>query len=73
MIVCTVCKKDIDEKGQDNMSSSKHPKCEDCIKITNTRHDGCPDDCSLYGGFCVYDDNTNSICRYPLSLKKNNK
>ena len=59
-IICRRCHQDIDEKGQDNMSYTKHPKCEDCydeIQQQSSRIDGCPDDCSVCSS-CVYDNMT---------------
>ena len=31
-IICRVCGEDIDAKGQDNMSYSGRPICEDCAE-----------------------------------------
>lgn len=51
---CTGCNRDIDAIGQDNMSHVPgRPLCEDCAGAPGA--DGCPDDCSLCGAYCVYD------------------
>jgi hypothetical protein len=56
MPTCTYCNRDLDEIAQDNMSHSiRSVICEDCIDTAQTRHDGCPDDCSKCGDCCVYD------------------
>lgn len=33
MIICSVCGRDIDAIGQDNMSYDMHPLCEDCARV----------------------------------------
>ena len=54
---CSYCKRDLDVIHQDNMSYSlKTVVCEDCADIGTGNSDGCPDDCSKCGDFCVYDD-----------------
>lgn len=55
VIKCSKCGKNLNDIGQDNMSyKTGLPVCEDCNDLT-IRHDGCPDDCSQCGSYCVYD------------------
>lgn len=35
MIICSICKRDINEIGQDNMSYDMNPLCEDCARKQN--------------------------------------
>jgi hypothetical protein len=57
-IKCTRCGCDIDSIGQDNVSYIVgSPCCESCQNTGGYRTDGCPDDCSLCGDYCVYDEN----------------
>ena len=55
---CTRCGRDINSIDQDNVSNVVgKPLCEDCNDmIPGMRTDGCPNDCSLCNGYCVYDN-----------------
>lgn len=53
---CIHCGRNLDSIRQDNVSNSPgKPVCEDCSSVQDVNHDGCPNDCSLCGEFCVYD------------------
>ena len=59
---CSKCGKDLNESNEDNMSYRPNViKCEECFYREQSHlKDGCPDDCSLCGEYCVYDDKINN-------------